>query len=59
MAGFRLPYPILFQKPSSSVIGSGSAIVLPKISQKVLYEGELAVVIGSQAKNIPLDKCLG
>ena len=52
------PYPILFQKPSSSLIGSGSPIVLPEISQKVLYEGELAVVIGRRAKNIPLEGAL-
>jgi len=47
------PYPVLFQKPSSTLIGSGAAIVLPRISQQVLYEGELAVVIGTRTKNIP------
>jgi 2-keto-4-pentenoate hydratase/2-oxohepta-3-ene-1,7-dioic acid hydratase in catechol pathway len=52
------PYPVLFQKPSSAVIGSGAAIVLPKISQKVLYEGELAVVIGTRAKNVPIESAL-
>lgn len=51
-------YPILFHKPSSSLIRSGTAIVLPKISQKVLYEGELAVVIGTRAKNISLESSL-
>jgi 2-keto-4-pentenoate hydratase/2-oxohepta-3-ene-1,7-dioic acid hydratase in catechol pathway len=40
------------------LIGSGSPIVLPEISQKVLYEGELAVVIGCRAKNIPLENAL-
>jgi 2-keto-4-pentenoate hydratase/2-oxohepta-3-ene-1,7-dioic acid hydratase in catechol pathway len=51
-------YPVLFHKPSSSLTVSGTAIVLPKISQKVLYEGELAVVIGTRAKNISLDSSL-
>ena len=52
------PYPILFQKPSSSLSGSGAPIVLPKISQQVLYEGELAVVIGTRIKNIPIADAL-
>lgn len=52
------PYPILFHKPSSSLIGSGVAIVLPRISKKVLYEGELAVVIGVRAKNVPVARAL-
>jgi len=52
------PYPVLFHKTSSSMIGCGSAIILPKISQQVLYEGELVVVIGTRAKNIPIDQAL-
>jgi acylpyruvate hydrolase len=38
--------PILFIKASSSVIGDGADIVLPRASKQVDYEGELAVVIG-------------
>lgn len=53
------PYPVLFQKTASSLIGFGSAIVLPRISQQVLYEGELVVVIGTRAKNISIDQALG
>ena len=52
------PYPILFHKPASGLVGSGSAIVLPRISQQVLYEGELAVVIGTRAKNISMESAL-
>lgn len=52
------PFPVLFQKPASSLIGSGSAIVLPRISRQVLYEGELAVIIGTRAKNIPVEHAL-
>jgi len=52
------PYPVLFHKPSSSLTGSGTAIVLPEISQQVFYEGELAVVIGTRAKNISLESAL-
>jgi 2-keto-4-pentenoate hydratase/2-oxohepta-3-ene-1,7-dioic acid hydratase in catechol pathway len=51
-------YPVLFHKVSSSLIGFGAAIRLPAISQHVLYEGELAIVIGSEAKNIPVERAL-
>jgi acylpyruvate hydrolase len=46
-------YPILFHKTATSVIGHGQAIVLPRVSEQVDYEGELAVVIGSRCKYIP------
>lgn len=46
-------YPILFHKPATSIIGHGQAIVLPRISRQVDYEGELAVVIGRRGKYIP------
>lgn len=46
-------YPILFHKTRTSIIGHGQAIVLPRISRQVDYEGELAVVIGKRGKDIP------
>ncbi len=45
--------PLIFLKPPSSVISPGDSIVLPKISQRVDHEGELGVVIGQTARNIP------
>lgn len=44
--------PLLFLKPNTSVIGPGDPIVLPRQSHRVDFEGELAVVIGSIAKNV-------
>lgn len=44
--------PLLFLKPSSSVIGPNEPIVLPPQSSRVDYEAELAVVIGKQARNV-------
>jgi 2-keto-4-pentenoate hydratase/2-oxohepta-3-ene-1,7-dioic acid hydratase in catechol pathway len=38
--------PLIFLKPPSSVIAPEEPIVLPRISQRVDYEGELAVIIG-------------
>ena len=44
--------PLLFLKPNTSVIGPGDPIVWPRISERVDFEGELAVVIGSVAKHV-------
>ncbi|MCU1410771.1 MAG: hydrolase family protein [Rhodoglobus sp.] len=44
--------PMMFLKPNTSVIGPGDAIVLPQQSSHVDFEGELAVVIGSVARNV-------
>lgn len=47
--------PILFFKPSSTVIGPGAAIVLPDYSSDVQLEAELAVVIGRHCKDVAVD----
>jgi 2-keto-4-pentenoate hydratase/2-oxohepta-3-ene-1,7-dioic acid hydratase in catechol pathway len=44
--------PLLFLKPPSSLIGSGDAIVYPRQSQNVHFEGELGVVIGKTARHV-------
>ena len=41
-----------FLKPSSSIIGPGGSIVIPKVSNHVDYEAELCVVIGRKARNL-------
>jgi 2-keto-4-pentenoate hydratase/2-oxohepta-3-ene-1,7-dioic acid hydratase in catechol pathway len=41
--------PLLFLKPSTAVIGPQDAIIYPKMSRRVDYEGELAVVIRKRA----------
>ncbi|SDS29748.1 2-keto-4-pentenoate hydratase/2-oxohepta-3-ene-1,7-dioic acid hydratase (catechol pathway) [Friedmanniella luteola] len=45
--------PLTFFKPNTSVIGPGDAIVHPRVSQQVSFEGELAVVIGRICKEVP------
>ena len=44
--------PLLFLKPSTAVIGPDDPIRLLPISQRIDYEGELAVVIGRIARNV-------
>jgi 2-keto-4-pentenoate hydratase/2-oxohepta-3-ene-1,7-dioic acid hydratase in catechol pathway len=47
--------PLLFFKPSSSLLAPGAAIRLPTESSRVDFEGELAVVIGRQAHALKAD----
>jgi 2-keto-4-pentenoate hydratase/2-oxohepta-3-ene-1,7-dioic acid hydratase in catechol pathway len=44
--------PLIFLKPSTSVIGDGDTIRLPPSSQEVHFEGELAAVIGRPARHV-------
>jgi 2-keto-4-pentenoate hydratase/2-oxohepta-3-ene-1,7-dioic acid hydratase in catechol pathway len=48
--------PLLFLKPNTTVVGPGDSIVLPRQSSHVDFEGELAIVIGSIAKNVTPDR---
>lgn len=47
--------PVLFLKPPSAVIGSGHPIVLPRASHRVDFEGELAMVIGKNCRNVAVE----
>ncbi len=49
-------YPTFFSKESSCVIADGDAIHLPKVSEKLDYEVELAFVIGQRCRHVPLEK---
>jgi 2-keto-4-pentenoate hydratase/2-oxohepta-3-ene-1,7-dioic acid hydratase in catechol pathway len=44
--------PLIFLKPSTSVIGDGDAIVLPQQSRRVEHEAEIGVVIGARTKAV-------
>ncbi|WP_164009584.1 fumarylacetoacetate hydrolase family protein [Pyxidicoccus trucidator] len=43
--------PLIFIKPSTALNGMGSPIRIPKASQEVHYEAELALVIGERVRN--------
>jgi acylpyruvate hydrolase len=52
-SGFTVPeYPTIFTRFSSSLIASGAAIVRPKVSAQLDYEGELVAVIGKGGRHI-------
>jgi len=50
--------PLIFLKPPSSLIADGDAIVYPRLSQRVDYEGELGVIIGRRARRVTRDRAL-
>jgi len=44
--------PLLFFKPPSSLLRPGGAVVLPAVSERVDFEGELALVIDRRTRNL-------
>jgi 2-keto-4-pentenoate hydratase/2-oxohepta-3-ene-1,7-dioic acid hydratase in catechol pathway len=57
--GFKAPSsPILFLKPTTSLVGPEEDIVRPKVPGRVDYEGEVGVVIGRTAKGVPAEKAM-
>lgn len=49
----RPEYPTFFNKQSTCVIADGEPIHRPKVSEKLDYEGELALVIGKRCRHVP------
>ncbi|MGA9062142.1 MAG: fumarylacetoacetate hydrolase family protein [Terracidiphilus sp.] len=51
--GHEMPVePLLFFKPPSSLLRPGGVARLPALSERVDFEGELALVIGRRARNL-------
>lgn len=52
-SGMPIPQkPIVFVKVTSALTAHGEAIVYPRITQELDYEGELAVIIGRRARHV-------
>jgi 2-keto-4-pentenoate hydratase/2-oxohepta-3-ene-1,7-dioic acid hydratase in catechol pathway len=51
-------YPNLFVRFPGSFVGHGEALVRPKVSEKLDYEGEIVLVIGREGRNIPRERAL-
>ena len=49
---------VLFAKFSNCLAGHGDPIVRPAITSELDYEGELAVIIGQRASNVPAGQAL-
>jgi 2-keto-4-pentenoate hydratase/2-oxohepta-3-ene-1,7-dioic acid hydratase in catechol pathway len=48
--------PPLFLKAPNAIVGPGAEILRPAEVRRLEYEGELAVVIGRTARNVPADR---
>ena len=58
-AGMAIPAePILFMKATTCITGPTDPVIMPKGSVKTDWETELGIVIGSIARDVPLDKAL-
>lgn len=52
------PYPSMFFRTPGSLVGHNQPIVLPKESEQLDYEGEVALIIGREAKKTAQDRAL-
>ncbi|KUM58159.1 hypothetical protein ACN42_g9009 [Penicillium freii] len=54
------PFPFIFFKPTTTIHDHGKAVVVPKVAQddQADYEGELCIVIGKDAKDVPIEEAL-
>ena len=48
--------PVIFLKPNTAVIGPNDLIQWPRMSERVDFEGELAIVISRICKDVPKEK---
>ena len=46
------PRPLIFLKPSSSIVGPSDSILIPDVNGRVVHEGELAIVVGRKATRV-------
>jgi 2-keto-4-pentenoate hydratase/2-oxohepta-3-ene-1,7-dioic acid hydratase in catechol pathway len=51
-------YPSMFYRAPNSLVGHGQNLIRPKISEQIDYEGEIAMVIGRECKNVPKETAL-
>lgn len=51
-------YPVLFLRLPSSQIGHGAPLIQPRSSQKLDFEGELAVIIGAGGRHISAEQAM-
>src|SRR6202050_208743 len=51
-------YPSMFYRAPNSLVGHGQTLIRPKISEQLDYEGEIAMVIGRECKNVAKEEAL-
>ena len=58
MGGEAPAEPVMFLKPSTAVVGPGDPVAYPPSVTRLDHEGELAVVIGRLARDVPRERAL-
>ena len=56
MGGEAPEEPLMFLIPNTAVVGPWDPVVMPRQSNEVHYEGELAVVISRMCKDVPVER---
>lgn len=57
--GEQVPaFPIIFPKFANALLGAGEAVIYPRITRELDYEGELCAVIGRRAHQIGKEEAL-
>ena len=56
MGGQAPKEPLMFLIPNTAVVGPSDPVVMPRQSNEVHYEGELAVVISRMCKDVPVER---
>jgi 2-keto-4-pentenoate hydratase/2-oxohepta-3-ene-1,7-dioic acid hydratase in catechol pathway len=58
-AHMKIPQePIIFMKATSAIIGPNDDVVIPPTSQKSDWEVELGIIIGREARYVPVERAL-
>lgn len=52
------PYPVLFARYATSLVGHQCPLIRPRVSTQLDYEGELAVVVGRRGRHIATESAL-
>ena len=56
-SGMEAPqFPVFFNKQITCVVGPDDDVHMPRVSNLLDYEGELAVVIGTRCRHVPLER---
>jgi 2-keto-4-pentenoate hydratase/2-oxohepta-3-ene-1,7-dioic acid hydratase in catechol pathway len=54
----KAAYPTIFARYADTLTAHKAALVRPRVSTSFDYEGELAVIIGQEARNVPVEKAM-
>lgn len=49
-------HPTIFTRFADTLAGHGAALLRPRVSTSLDYEGELAVIIGREARHVPVER---